>query len=234
MLCLMFESSERGVLADSSGVAWTDEEIARAVGGEHTLVLEGLRELVATGVAGRNQFGAVYCRRMVRDEEQRRQNAVRQTRFRNAPSNGPNNAPVTHSLTPLSEDEDEDEDRGKGSPRGKPTEKTGRPSPDCATELLVRVGRIYGRKANGQPVYSELCAASELARRPGWQDELARIESFRRGLKAGDKRYFPQSVSSLLAKWDDVLDRAGTTMGDAPKTALQEAAAKALKDAGVE
>lgn len=70
ILCLMFECSERGVLA-TDGLAWSDTEIAQAVGGDKTQTLEGLRELVEKRVVSRTDKGAVYSRRMVRDEKTR-------------------------------------------------------------------------------------------------------------------------------------------------------------------
>lgn len=71
LLCLMFECAERGVLA-TSGVAWTDQEIAQAVGGDQSVVLECLRELTCKGVAKRRADGALYSKRMVADETKRR------------------------------------------------------------------------------------------------------------------------------------------------------------------
>lgn len=75
MLCLMFESDERGVLA-TAGRAWSETEIAQAVGGDQNVTLAGIRELVDRGVVSRqgsNPEGAIYSRRMVRDEQKRRQ-----------------------------------------------------------------------------------------------------------------------------------------------------------------
>jgi uncharacterized phage protein (TIGR02220 family) len=118
MLCLMFECDDRGVLA-SSGVAWSDKEIAQAIGGDLDVALRCVRSLVLKRVCDRNESGAIFSRRLVRDELNRRQNASRQAKFRN----GESNAEVTHNITPLSEDEDEDEDedrdQGKGGVGGK-------------------------------------------------------------------------------------------------------------------
>jgi hypothetical protein len=83
MLCLMFECEQRGVLA-TSGTAWTDDEIVRAVGGDHDVTLACLRELVEKRVAHRDDRGAVYSRRLVRDEDSRRNGVTRMKRFRNA------------------------------------------------------------------------------------------------------------------------------------------------------
>ncbi len=74
ILCLMWECEERGVLA-TAGTAWSDEEIARAVGGDQQRTLKCVVELVDRRVVSRRASGAVYSRRMVRDEATRAQNA---------------------------------------------------------------------------------------------------------------------------------------------------------------
>ena len=71
LLCLMFESEERGVLA-TAGVAWSDDEIALAVGGDRAVVLACVQELTHKGVANRQSNGALYSRRLIRDEHKRR------------------------------------------------------------------------------------------------------------------------------------------------------------------
>lgn len=73
LLCLMFESEDRGVLI-SSRRAWSDEEIALAVGGDNATVLACLQELISKGVALRRKDGALYSKRMIRDEKTRVQN----------------------------------------------------------------------------------------------------------------------------------------------------------------
>jgi hypothetical protein len=85
MLCMMFECPIRGVLADSGGSPWSDQEIAEAAGGPIGTNLECIAELVAKGVAHRNDRGAIFSRRLVRDEETRRQTQKRVQKHR---SNG--------------------------------------------------------------------------------------------------------------------------------------------------
>ena len=75
MICLSFECEERGIFA-SNGVPWPDEDIAAAVGGNLTENLHALSELLAKGVCSRNQAGAVFCRRVVRDEQVRQKRVV--------------------------------------------------------------------------------------------------------------------------------------------------------------
>lgn len=71
MLCLMFDSEQRGVLA-TAGRAWSDSEIALAVGGDHDVTLACIAELTLKGVANRTEGGALYSKRLVRDEHKRR------------------------------------------------------------------------------------------------------------------------------------------------------------------
>lgn len=82
MLCLMFECSARGVLS-TGGAPWSDEDIATAVGGDTAEVLTCITELLLKGVAHRNSAGAIFCKRMARDEEQRRQTRDRVNKHRN-------------------------------------------------------------------------------------------------------------------------------------------------------
>lgn len=71
MICLSFECEERGVFA-SNGEPWPDSDIAAAVGGDCTEVLSAIAELLSKGVCSRNKSGAIFCRRVVRDENKRR------------------------------------------------------------------------------------------------------------------------------------------------------------------
>lgn len=70
MLCLMFECSDRGVLA-SQDVPWTDREVAGAIGGDPADAIAGIGELVAKGVVRRRADGALYSSRLVADERLR-------------------------------------------------------------------------------------------------------------------------------------------------------------------
>jgi hypothetical protein len=71
ILCLMFECDERGVLS-TAGRAWGDQEVARAIGGQYDVTLACIQELADLGVVSRSTTGALYCRRMVRDENKRK------------------------------------------------------------------------------------------------------------------------------------------------------------------
>ncbi len=81
MLCLMMECESRGVFS-AGGVPWSDEEIAAASGGDIGEGLLLLHELLAKGVARRNDQGAIFSRRMVRDEQERQTHAQNQRKYR--------------------------------------------------------------------------------------------------------------------------------------------------------
>src|ERR1043166_6520159 len=72
MLCLMFLAPNRGVLAFADGKPWSDRQIAEAIGGDTNANLEWIAEFLSKGVAHRDKLGAIFSRRMVRDEEDRR------------------------------------------------------------------------------------------------------------------------------------------------------------------
>ena len=97
LLCLMHESPERGVLR-----GWSDDEIARAIGGRYEAVTQAVTRLVTSGVASRDTDGSLMCRRMARDEQARRTTADRVRRHREKTScNASSNADVTHEVTPM-------------------------------------------------------------------------------------------------------------------------------------
>lgn len=75
LLCLMWESSPRGVLGKSSS-PWSLEDAAGAVGGNQDVTLGCIKELLAKGPLARSKrTGRVFSRRMVRDELKRRRQA---------------------------------------------------------------------------------------------------------------------------------------------------------------
>jgi uncharacterized phage protein (TIGR02220 family) len=69
MLCLMHESSERGVLL-LNGVAMVDDMIARLLGLDNQIFKQTLTTLLTYGVAKRRQEdNAIFSKRMVDDEK---------------------------------------------------------------------------------------------------------------------------------------------------------------------
>lgn len=71
MLCLMHESERRGVLV-LNGRAMTEESLSRLLGLDKQILTNTLTNILTLGVASREEdTGAIYCRRMVRDENLR-------------------------------------------------------------------------------------------------------------------------------------------------------------------
>ena len=74
MLCIAHESTEYGCLS-INGKAMTPEQIARVVGETPTIVKKLLAELENSGVFSRKSCGAIYSRRMQKDEDLRNERA---------------------------------------------------------------------------------------------------------------------------------------------------------------
>lgn len=70
ILCLMFESEQRGKLV-LNGKPMPDEALARLLGLDKQRLISVLTVLIEYGVASRDDQGALVNRRMVRDEELR-------------------------------------------------------------------------------------------------------------------------------------------------------------------
>lgn len=70
-LCILHENEDRGVFS-TGGNAWSREEIAYAVGGDAAENLSLLDSVLRKGGLKLNDSGAIYSKRMVRDEEIRR------------------------------------------------------------------------------------------------------------------------------------------------------------------
>jgi hypothetical protein len=95
MLCVAFFASTRGVCATGER-PWSNQEIAAALPGDIGTNMECIAELLAKGVAQRDSRGAIFSRRMVRDDQERRATAERVRKLRTAC-----NASVTVDVTPL-------------------------------------------------------------------------------------------------------------------------------------
>jgi len=70
LMCLAHESAEYGVLS-INGNPMTDQQIARVVGESVATVAKLSHELESCGVFSRTEKGAIFSRRMVRDEQLR-------------------------------------------------------------------------------------------------------------------------------------------------------------------
>ena len=71
LLCFMWESTERGVMVNPNGRPYSDSEIIRMVGLDNQNSGNWLTTLLTEGVCYRRADGAIFSKRMVRDEKTR-------------------------------------------------------------------------------------------------------------------------------------------------------------------
>lgn len=69
MLFYMWESNERGVLVDASGQPYTISELSRMIGLSEDLLKQNLKQMESKKIFSlRESDGAIFCRRIVRDQ----------------------------------------------------------------------------------------------------------------------------------------------------------------------
>jgi hypothetical protein len=112
VLCVMFNCDQRGVLS-TLGTPWTDEEIACSIRGNPKKNRLLLSELLDKNVAKRNDSGAVFNTRMVKDEVERQGDRERQSRFRHGD--------VTPVVTAMSQSSSSSTSKSNTTPPTPPT-----------------------------------------------------------------------------------------------------------------
>jgi hypothetical protein len=107
---------------------------------------------------------------------------------------------------PESESESESETNPK--PNRNRIEGNGNEGASVVPVLETGLNTAYQRSAGSPWTYAEQTQLAEVSRRPEVLKELETLLAYRRRLPANEKRFFPNSIGSLLAKWTDVLDKA--------------------------
>lgn len=69
MICYMWESVERGVMVKPNNQPYTKQEIVRMIGLDSSGTASWLDQLIDNGVCSVRSDGAIFSRRMVRDED---------------------------------------------------------------------------------------------------------------------------------------------------------------------
>jgi hypothetical protein len=114
MLCLMWESKERGYLTNPAGKPFTTTDLSRILGNNENLVIQILSVLKDKMVYSvREEDNAIYCRRMVNDEKNMKiwlENAKKGGNPKLKKSGYPKRQP---KMNPNTEDENEDESEVK-------------------------------------------------------------------------------------------------------------------------
>lgn len=102
MMFIGHDGDRRGYLSQD-GMAIHPESIARRCGCTLAQYMTLLDELTTAGVLSRTPDGTIFSRRMVRDEEERQKNAIRQKRhYEKEKPNGKPNANLTATSRPFS------------------------------------------------------------------------------------------------------------------------------------
>ena len=94
LLCYMWESTERGIMVTPKGRPYTDNEIIRMIGLDNQNSGIWLTTLLSEGVCYRREDGAIYSKRMVRDEK------IRQIRRETGAKGGNPKLLVKHIVNP--------------------------------------------------------------------------------------------------------------------------------------
>lgn len=89
-------------------------------------------------------------------------------------------------------------------PESKPENKTVTP----LASLRLGLNEIYRRGETDAWSYAEEYELKVVSQRPAALAELEQIKQFRRSLPADErKKFFPQSIHSLISKWTENLDK---------------------------
>ena len=170
LLCLLFECPVRGVFVDASGKPWSDEEIAEAIGGDIGANLGHIAELVSKGVAQRDTRGAIFSRRMVRDEQNRRSATERKRKERSGHSR----------VTPVSVNEDEIGRQSNLFVKVKEFEEE-KKMIDNLSSTVDQIGHLYPANSHlkGRPLpQSQQDAIAEAIAKDGMDPVLSGTKSF--------------------------------------------------------
>lgn len=76
MLCYMWESPVKGVMVKPNGIVYTQAEIVAMLGNDAKGSSVWLNQLIEAGVCGVREDGAIFSRRMVRENDLRQKRAI--------------------------------------------------------------------------------------------------------------------------------------------------------------
>jgi len=96
------------------------------------------------------------------------------------------------------------------------------------TFLWDELCSFYRRPKTSRRDYAEESMLAEIATRPGVTEELNTIKAYRAKLPDGERKFFPQSLTRLIERWQDVLDRARSYQRPQAEKTLAEKRAEAM------
>lgn len=190
MLMLMHDSERRGVLV-LNGAAMTPEMIARAIGLDNQILTSTLSTLLSSGVASReSETGAIYCRRMVRDEY------IRKVRTESGRKGG-NPALLNQNGNGFAYPNSNQPPKQKPTPSSSVSDSSTKQKTEQPFELPPWMD------SEVWDTYLEVRASKKAAKTPrAWRAVLKQLDAFR--LKGHD----PNSIleTSIRSNWIDVYE----------------------------
>lgn len=196
MLVIMSESRVRGVLCDADGNPWTVPEIAAAIGLATgvTDISENVRdieELLARGVASRNQRGAIFNRRMVNEEKDKANTRDRVRNFRERQKD------VTRSVTPMYQEEEREVGKEKEVLSSSFLEQE-------IDDLKIRIQKIGFRDSKGMGSILPQAADSQLAfTLSEGADPVELLEKLCRIFKWTDEGTKAPRLHEVIRRWQE-------------------------------
>lgn len=204
MLCLMHESERRGVLT-LNGLPMPEDALSRLLGLDVDLVKQIVSKLEAHGVASREQdTGALFCRRMVRDEyiRQIRQESgkkggnpilLKQNTKQNTTTQ-PNQNPTPSSSSSSSDI--------PPTPKGDSFVEKQIPS----SQEAKRIAELFGRKSTTGWDGKEIRKFRELL--PFDADDFDLVERYYLANKSNPNSYLRRDLCTFLNNYRGEVDRA--------------------------
>ena len=193
MLLAMFESPERGYLLLPNGAVPTEDMVGRMIGCDQAKLKQVLSKLLSTGVASEREGDkAIFCRRMVRDNELRQARAEAGSLGGKQRASKASSKPQANS-TPSS----------SSSSSSSSSNTNTRGIPDELSHYQKRLNFLFRRKDITPWSDKEIRVFKEISKRPEFKEELSSIEKLYSWYP-----YKRRDLGTLLNNWTVDLDRA--------------------------
>ena len=219
IICLMWKCPDRGVLR-TNGHPWSDQQIAQALGIPLKAAKAVVSELIDAGVTAKDADGSLSCRRIVREEEERKGDRERQQRHRESDRNG--------SVTQMSHDcpQEKSEVRSQKSevinnyPVNRSTikEKSRPVDPEVVFEDARRDFRRYARDAGWEATdFGDLTAENRVlwaraVKEHGSDLVLAAVKTWTEEQRDMPKKFNP--VGKFIKRIKEYIEAAAETGSD--------------------
>jgi len=226
MLCLMHESDERGVLL-LAGNPMPVEALARILNLDEILLNQILSTLIAYGVASRREEdGAIYNRRMVRDEkliqirrdagkrggnpvllnQKDKQKPTTPDKQKPTPSSSSSSSSSSSDILPPNPQGGNEEKRVLPSNYKKLTrQQQSRQKVLMNNKLMKRIGKFLNRSEDTLWTIQEAVALQEV--NPPLE-EVEKMETYYFADIEKEKDFRRKNIATLLNNWNGELDRA--------------------------